>query len=210
MKIQETSKSLITSFLFLIFGALIFAYPNQVVTTASMIFGGILMFYGVILIIKNYYETKQNSNNSSTTLMIGIFILVAGLLFVILAGLISQILQFVLGAWILFTGIERLMIALSLGKDNNAFITQIVIASLLLLAGLYTIFRGHLEIQIIGIIMIIYSILQIIGYFSNKKEVTDKKEEVIISGKIENKDELKDDIKEAKVVEEKPSKKKKK
>lgn len=209
MKIQETGKSLIVSFLFLIFGALIFAYPNQVITTASMIFGGILMFYGVILIIKNYYETKQNSNNSSATLMLGIFVLVAGLLFVVLANLISQILQFVLGAWILFNGIERLMIALSLGKNNNAFITQIVIASLLLLAGLYTIFRGHLEIQIIGIIMIIYSILQIIGYFSNKKEVVDKNEDVKLE-KIESKEEHDDDIKEAKIVEEKPKKNKKK
>ena len=209
MKVQETSKSLITSFLFLIFGALIFAYPNQVITTASMIFGAILMLYGVILIIKNYYETKQNSNNSSATLILGIFILIAGLLFIVLASLISQVLQFVLGAWILFTGIERLMIALSLGKDNNAFITQIIIASLLLLAGLYTIFRGHLEIQIIGIIMIIYSILQIIGYFSNKKDVDDRKEEIKIE-KIDTKEEYNDDIKEAKIVEEKPKKNKKK
>ena len=208
MKIQETNKSLIGSILFLIFGALIFAYPNQVVTTASMIFGAIVMFYGMILVIKNYYETKQDSNNSSATLILGIFLLVVGLLFIVLAGVVSQILQYVLGAWILFTGIERLMFALSLGKDNNAFITQIIIASLLLLAGLYTILRGHLEIQIIGIIMIVYSILQIIGYFSNKKDI-DVKDVEIIKDLIDTK-ETNDDVKEAKVVEEKPKKKKKK
>ena len=207
MKIQETGKSLITSFLFLIFGALIFAYPDQVIITTSMAFGGILIFYGMILIIKNYYETKQNSNNSSATLMLGIFVLVAGILFVVLAGLISQILQFVLGAWLLFTGIERLMIAISLGKNNNSFITQIIIGTLLILAGLYTIFKAHLEIQIIGIIMIIYSILQIIGYFSNKKEVTEKKEDVKIE-KIETKEDKDDNIKEAKIVEEKTKKEK--
>ncbi len=208
MVIKETNKSLISSILFLIFGALIFAYPNQVVTTASMIFGGILMFYGLILVIKNYYETKQDSNNSSATLILGIFLLVVGLLFIVLASLISHILQYVLGAWILFTGIERLMIALSLGKDDNAFITQLIIACILLIAGLYTILRGHLEIQIIGIIMIIYSVLQIIGYLSNKKDTVDKTVD-IIKERIDTKDE-KDDIKEAKVVEEKPNKKKKK
>lgn len=211
MKIKETNKSIISAFLILIFGALIFAYPNTVVKTASMIFGGLLMFYGIVLIIKNYYETKSDSNTTSTTLMIGIFLLITGLLFIVLSGVVSQILQYVLGAWILFAGIQRLMIAMSIGKDNNAFITQLIIALLLLAAGLYTILRGHLEIQIIGLIMIVYSILQIIGYFSNsnKKEVVDKKE-VTITDKIESKEEKKDDVKEARVVEEKPSKKKKK
>ena len=211
MKIKETNKSIISAFLILIFGALIFAYPNTVVKTASMIFGGLLMFYAIVLIIKNYYETKSDSNTTSTTLMIGIFLLITGLLFIVLSGVVSQILQYVLGAWILFAGIQRLMIAISIGKDNNAFITQLIIAILLLAAGLYTILRGHLEIQIIGLIMIVYSILQIIGYFSNsnKKEVVDNKE-VTITDKIESKEEKKDDVKEAKIVEEKPSKKKKK
>ena len=214
MKIKESNKSIISSFIILLFGALIFAYPNTVVTTASMIFGGVLMFYGLILVIKNYYEERSNTNKSSTSFLIGIFLLVVGLLFIVLANVVSQILQYVLGAWILFTGIERLMIALSLGKNNNAFITQIVISGLLLAAGLYTILRGHLEIQIIGIIMIVYSILQIIGYFSNtnKKEVNEKKEN-IVTERIETKEEIKEDredIKEAKVVEEKSNKKKKK
>ena len=214
MKIKESNKSIISSFIILLFGALIFAYPNTVVTTASMIFGGVLMFYGLILVIKNYYEERANTSKSSTSFLIGIFLLVVGLLFIVLANVVSQILQYVLGAWILFTGIERLMIALSLGKNNNAFITQIVISGLLLAAGLYTILRGHLEIQIIGIIMIVYSILQIIGYFSNtnKKEVNEKKEN-IVTERIETKEEIKEDhedIKEAKVVEEKPNKKKKK
>lgn len=208
MKIKETNKSLITSFIFLLFGALLFAYPNQVVETASMIFGGALMFYGVILLIKNYYETKNDSSTTSATLMLGIFMLIIGLLFIVLAGVVSNIIQYVLGAWILFTGIERLMIALSLGKDNNAFISQLVIASLLLLAGLYTILRGHLEIQIIGIIMIVYSILQIIGFFSNKKDIVEKKDDDNKYEKIETKNKKEEDIKEAKIVEEKPNKKK--
>lgn len=205
MNIKETKKNLVTSILFLIFGALIFAYPNQVVTTASIVFGAVLMFYGIIMLIKNYYETKNDASTTSTTLIFGIILIVIGLLFIILAASISKILQYVLGAWILFTGIERLMIALSLGKENNAFITQLVISLLLLAAGLYTILRGHLEIQIVGIVMIVYSILEIVGYFSNKSVEVNIKEE-IKQEKIDTKDEVKD----AKVVEEKTSKKKKK
>ncbi|MBR1610674.1 MAG: DUF308 domain-containing protein, partial [Methanobrevibacter sp.] len=72
MKVKETKKSLISSILFLIFGALIFAYPNQVVISISIAFGIILTFYGIIMLIKNYYETKNDSNTSSNALVFGI------------------------------------------------------------------------------------------------------------------------------------------
>ena len=209
MVIIETKKSLIKSILFLIFGALIFAYPNQVVSITSMAFGILLIAYGIFMAIKNYYDTKSNSNNSSTTLLIGIFAIVAGILFIVFASSISHILQYVLGAWILFTGIERLIIALSMGRNNNNFMTQLIVAILLLLAGLYTILRAHIEIQIVGLVMMIYAVLEIIGFITNKQEnVSHVKEE--IEKKIEHNDDKneKDDenIKDAKIVEEKEKK----
>ena len=222
MKVIETKKNLISSFLFLVFGALIFAYPNQVVKTASIIVGIIVIAFGIFLVIKNYYETKSDSNTSSMTMIFGIIAIILGILFVVLASQISQILQYILGAWILFTGIERLIIALSLGKDNNSFITQLVIALLLLAAGLYTILKAHIEIQIVGLVMIVYAILEIIGYVTNKKDAIneplrrDEKEEVEETKKITSKEvektetkETKENIKEAKIVEEKPKKEKK-
>lgn len=222
MKVIETKKNLISSFLFLVFGALIFAYPNQVVKTASIIVGIIFIAFGIFLVIKNYYETKSDSNTSSMTMIFGIIAIILGILFVVLASQISQILQYILGAWILFTGIERLIIALSLGKDNNSFITQLVIALLLLAAGLYTILKAHIEIQIVGLVMIVYAILEIIGYVTNKKDAIneplrrDEKEEVEETKKITSKEvektetkETKENIKEAKIVEEKPKKEKK-
>ena len=216
MIIHETSKSLIKSLFFLIFGALIFAYPNKVVIIASQALGTILILYGIFLAIKNYYDTKQNSDNPSTTLMVGIVSIIFGVLFIVLAEVISNIIQYVVGGWILFTGIERIIVALQLGKDNKNFITQLVVALLLIMAGLYTILRAHIEIQILGIIMMTYAVLEIIGFVTNKQEETPKKEKKEEKEeteeeplKIETKDK-KDDVKDAKIIETKDKKKKKK
>jgi len=204
--IKEGSKGIIKSLIFLIFGALIFAYPNQVVETASIVIGIALIAYGVLTIFKNYYETKNNSNTTSITLVVGIVSLIMGLIFIILNQSISQFIQYVLGAWILFVGIEKFITALTVNnKKGNAFITELVISILILLAGLYTILKAHIEIQIVGILMMIYAILEIIDFITIKK-VSKVEEETTNSKKIT----VKDDVKEAVIIEEKESKKSKK
>ena len=207
MKIIETKKSLIKSLIFLIFGALIFANPNEVVKLTSSIIGTIIIVYGLYLIIKNYYETKNNSDTPSTNLIFGIVCVIIGILFIVLADSIALIIQYILGAWILFTGIERLIIALSLGTKNDKFVVQLVISILLLLAGLYTVLKSNLPLQIVGLVMIIYSVLEIIGYVSNRgNNVTSSvAEEVEERVKITTKE--KNEVKEAKIVEEKEDKK---
>ncbi|MBR1417304.1 MAG: DUF308 domain-containing protein [Bacilli bacterium] len=203
MVIIESKKSLIKSILFLIFGALIVANPDSIIKIASTIIGIIIILYGVFLAFKNYYDTKQDSNTSSTTLIFGITCIIIGILFIVLADSIVKIIQYILGAWIIFNGIERLMIALSLGKDNSNFITQLVLSILLLAAGLYTIFRANLPIQIAGLVMIIYAILEIIGYITNKKDKISVKEEVEENIKLNN---TNNNVKEAKIIETKDNK----
>ncbi len=206
-KIKNNKRNLFTSILFLIFGALMFAYPNSFISLVSKIIGIILVVYGILLIIKNYYETKQNSDTPSSTLILAIVLLVIGILFITLSNSIAQIVQYIIGAWILFNALERLIMALSLGYKNNKFITQLVISILLLLAGLYTILKANLPLQIIGIVLMCYAILDIIGYITtyDNIEKEDIKEETY------KKIETKENIKDATIVEEnKKSKKKKK
>ena len=203
--IKEGSKGIIKSILFLIFGALIFAYPNQVVETAATILGIVLIAYGILTIFKNYYDTKNNSNTTSIALVVGIVSLIIGLLFIVLNQSISQFIQYVLGAWILFVGIEKFITALTVNnKNKNAFITELVISLLILLAGLYTILKAHIEIQIVGALMMVYAVLEIIDYITIKKTVKD-----VEVDKDNTKLTKKENVKDAVVIEEKESKKKK-
>lgn len=208
MNIKAKTSNLFGSLLFLILGALIFAYPNKVVSMSSIILGTIIICYGIFLLIKNYYETKANPETSNTTLMIGIVTIVIGLLFIILSDKVAQIVQYVLGAWILFNGIEKLILALSIGKNNDAFLSQLIIAILLILAGLYSILKANLTLQIVGLIMMIYAVIEIFSYVTLKnKEVSNKTTTVTDLAKIEI---TKEEVKDATIVEEKETKKEEK
>lgn len=208
MNIRAKKSSLIGSLLFLILGALIFAYPNKVISMCSIIIGTAVICYGMFLLIKNYYETKADPNTSNTTLMIGIVTIVIGILFIILSDKIAQIIQYILGAWILFNGIEKLILALSSGKNSDIFLSQLIIALLLILAGLYSILKANLTIQIVGLIMMIYSVIEIFSYVTLKNKETTNNATTAIT-KIEVKEE-KEEVKDAKIVEEKEEKTKKK
>ena len=200
---SSNSKSLIKSILFLIFGSLIFAYPDKVISVVASGFGGILIAYGLFMIVRNYYETKQNSATPATLLTFGIVLVIVGILFIILSDSISLVIQYVLGAWILFNGIEKLIMSLYLPKHSSQFISQLVIALLLLAAGLYTVLVSNITIQVVGLIMMIYAILEIVGFITNKNVPTTTKE-VEVEVKKEKKNKKKAiEVKEAKVIEEK-------
>ena len=219
MFLQSNTKNLIKSILFLIFGALIFAYPDTVISIVASGFGAILILYGLFMIIKNYYETKQNSETPATLLTFGIILLLVGITFIILSDSISLVIQYVLGAWILFNGIEKLLLSFSLPKGSTQFKSQLVISILLLAAGLYTILVANITIQVVGLIMMIYAVLEIIGAITNKKIVEQeikevKEEKTALVEKEETKEKKtkgrgksKGKVKEAKVVEDKSDEK---
>ena len=215
MLLQNNTKNLIKSILFLIFGALIFAYPDKVITIVASGFGAILILYGLFMIIKNYYETKQNSETPATLLTVGIILVLVGITFIILSDSISLVIQYVLGAWILFNGIEKLLLCFSLPKSSVQFKSQLIIAILLLAAGLYTILVANITIQVVGLIMMIYAVLEIIGAITNKKIIVEqevKEEKTALVEKEETKEKktkgkAKGKVKEAKVVEDKSDEK---
>lgn len=209
MKIEIKAKSkkisLLSAILFLIVGALMLANPNKVVAIISYVVGVVLIAYGIFSCIKNYFNTKANSSNPSTELVIGIITIVVGILFLLLANVIGVALQYVFGAWILFCGINRLINSLQLNKNDNNFIIQLVVSILLILAGLYTILKSNLALSFVGLIMMVYAVLEIIGYVSSKKE--DNNDTVITVTKNDTQSET---IKDAKVIETKETKKTKK
>jgi uncharacterized membrane protein HdeD (DUF308 family) len=205
IKTKNSKTNLLTALIFLIVGALMLANPNQVVAIISYICGIVLITYGIYACIKNYYDTKADSSTSSTFLMIGITCLVVGLLFIFLANVIGIALQYVFGAWILFSGINRLINALQLDKNDNNYIIQLVVAALLIIAGLYTILKSNLALSFVGLIMMIYAILEIVGFVFNKN--SNQNDTTVTVTKNEDKE---SNIKDAKIIESKSTKKKNK
>lgn len=178
--------SLISSIIFLILGAIMFTRPDAIILFISYVIGGIMILIGAFKCLKNYLDVKKDNNTSSKEMIFGILLIVIGLVFIFLANVIEALVRVVIGGWILFTGINRLINALKLDKKTRRFIIFLVLAILLIIAGLYTILEANLAFKTIGLVLMIYSIIEIVGYIFNRQaqttdvEIIEVKEEKVI------------------------------
>ena len=169
---------LISSIIFFILGALMYTKPDTVVIYTTYIIGGLLITIGIFKCIKNYLDVKKDNSTSSSEMVIGITMAVIGIVCIFLAGVIEALVRLILGGWILFAGINRLINVLNLDKKTSNFWVLLILAILLIGGGLYTILEVNLAFQAIGIVLMIYSVLEIIGYIFNRKNVTVIKTEI--------------------------------
>lgn len=193
--------SLIYSIIFFILGAIIFTKPEIIILFISYVIGGIFALIGIFKCIKNYLDIKKDNTISSKEMVTGIIFVVLGIVFILLAGVIEALVRLVIGGWILFSGINRLINTLSIPNKKNNFITYLILSFLLIGVGLYTILESNLAFKTIGLVLMIYSVIEIIGYIFNKK-TNYIKEEIIIEAK-------EDKVIDAILIEDKKTKKKK-
>ena len=190
--------SLISSIIFFILGAIIFTKPEIIILFISYVIGGIFTIIGLFKCIKNYLDIKKDNSISSKEMIAGILLIIIGLVFILLADVIEALVRLVIGGWILFTGINRLINSLTIPVKNKKFIVRLIISFLLIGVGLYTILESNLAFKTIGLILMAYSFLEIIGYIFSKKDIL---EETVI---IDN-----DKVIDTVLIEEKTKKKKK-
>lgn len=172
VKSYNNNSSLVSAILFFILGAIMFTNPDTMVIVISRILGGILILFGLYSCIKNYILVRQNIQVSAIPMVAGISCMAIGSVFFFAAGFVEAMVRFVIGGWILLSGIMRFASAMQIDKKNNPkFFSLLIISLLLILAGLYTILEANLAFQTIGIVLMIYAGLEIFGWLTNKSVV---------------------------------------
>lgn len=172
VKSYNNNSSLVSAILFFILGAIMFTNPDTMVVVISRILGGILILFGLYSCIKNYILVRQNTQVSAIPMVAGISCMAIGSVFFFAAGFVEAMVRFVIGGWILLSGIVRFANAMQIDKKNNPkFFSLLIISLLLILAGLYTILEANLAFQTIGIVLMIYAGLEIFGWLTNKSVV---------------------------------------
>ena len=172
VKSYNNNSSLVSAILFFILGAIMFTNPDTMVVVISRILGGILILFGLYSCIKNYILVRQNTQVSAIPMVAGISCMAIGSVFFFAAGFVEAMVRFVIGGWILLSGIVRFASAMQIDKKNNhKFFSLLIISLLLILAGLYTILEANLAFQTIGIVLMIYAGLEIFGWLTNKSVV---------------------------------------
>lgn len=160
----NNTNSLLSAILFLIIGAVLFFNPGGIVKFISYIIGSLLMICGIIKLLDYFRISKKLNIQNNTSLISGIILVIIGIISIICAGVIESAIRFIIGGWILYSGILRLIPAL---KSNN--IPSIVTSGIMIFCGLYIILKSNLVFSIIGLFIMIYAIMEIIGFIFNNK-----------------------------------------
>lgn len=160
--IKKDKSSILASILFLIIGIFLLAYPNEMVKFITYIIGVVLVVFGSIKLY-SYYKFKDSIGNIQLTL--GIATIIIGIIVMFCNDVIEFAIRLVMGGYILANGFNKLIVALNSRTYNNRWIGLLIVGCVLIISGLYMILKSNIVLSAIGLVLVIYSSIDIFSYF---------------------------------------------
>ena len=157
---RKLSESLV-SICMAIFGVCLVAWADNVTNIISILLGIVVIVYGVTKII-NYLHDKDNI----TDLIFGILVLVIGGVLVFRASFLKELISFIIGIYILISSASSFVYVMKNNKENkNSIILSIIgiVIGLLCILGKFLI--PDIMLQLIGVLMVIYGVMNIVNVF---------------------------------------------
>ena len=207
IKSYSRKSSLISSIIFFIIGAILTAYSEKIMATTYRIIGATFLIITIGIAISILIRKKKEEPIYINRIATAIVSLILSILFFFFHNVIDETIRFIIGAWILFTGITRLISALRTDHKASRFFAILIVSIIQIILGFFTIIKNGIVLWVVGIILMIYSAIEIIGYvFYSKDNINyddedDDEPKILIPDKEEKKDK-KDKKKRIKDVEE--------
>lgn len=161
IKSYETKKNLLTPIIFLVIGILLVANPGNVSEFISYIIGGVFLALGISKFIFDHKRVDYTTGDT----FYSVAMLALGFIFIFFSGTIEFLVRLAMGIWIIMNGISTIAVGANLMKIDRKSMVSLIIGFILVIMGLYTICVANLIFQTMGIVIIIYAVLEIIDYF---------------------------------------------
>lgn len=165
--------SLISSITLLIISLFLFFETEATIITISYIIGSILIAIGTITIIK-YINNLKSSIRNELDIIYGLGMAILGIIVISNPKGLASIIPFVLGIIMIISSATKLQISLDIMRKNEGKMTTSAILLLMTcICGVVLIFNpfsgAKILAKIIGIIILIYAILDIVSTFKIQK-----------------------------------------
>ena len=154
--------SLFTSLVAIAIGIILVLYPDATFVVISRILGIALIVISIIKIIE-YVVQKGNEDFFNNGLIVGLMGILLGVVVIIKQDLLQNIVNLVIGCWIIYSSLMRFTFAIRLKSLNSsAWLPMLILATAILVCGICVVFIQDLIIKTIGFIIIAYAIMDII------------------------------------------------
>lgn len=159
---------IIVSMIFVLFGALLIAKPNETLGAISMILGIVFIAMGVLKLVE-YYTSDTREDYLLTTALIAV---VFGVIVLFASDAILSFFRVILGIWIVAVGVMDLQTILAWKQVKSPYWTITLLFSILMmLAGIVILVSKDILLTTMGIIIVIYGILDIIDRIIFMKKI---------------------------------------
>lgn len=179
MENKITVNNLIYALLFLTFGIILLTSTEDLISIVSKVIGAAIIIAGIVKTLVYVYRKGKLGDYSLSELLIGIVLICFGVLLIVVSSTLSFAIRTIIGIWIVFAGINRIIFSISIKSiDNRGFIIYLITS--LLMIGLGVLIISGIFDQFIGLLIIVYSLMEIIDYvyYSLKSRNYEGKQEI--------------------------------
>lgn len=151
-----------------IIGIALIAKSAFIIKILSWIVAGVLAITGIFKTVN--YAIKNGNGVEFDSLIVGILMIACGSILFVFPGIIDITLRVIFGGWILFSGINRLILAFTVFKiDKTGFKMFLITSAIIILVGVLVLINFY---ELVGVLLVIYSVAEIVNYiyFNLKKE----------------------------------------
>ncbi len=154
--------SLIMSVIFAILGMVLIKEPEGTVKVVSYILGAMFIIIGIYKVI-SYLANKGKYSLYNYDIAYGIIAIILGIVTIAYSSQIGTLFRILIGLWIIYISIIRMNLSFKFKVINsNVWLYSFIIAIAMLVCGMYTIFNSNTIIVTIGVVILVYSVLDII------------------------------------------------
>ena len=157
--------SMIFSVIFIIIGFFLILKPEGAINFVAYVLGVMLIIWGVVQIVQFFTRKDKTGNFIEVSFIGGLLVFILGIVFLIKPKTIASIVPLLLGVWMIADGVLKFCYALTVNKRAKS-IVPIILSVLIVIAGLFLVFNpfegAEIITQVIGVVMIVYSILVIV------------------------------------------------
>lgn len=150
---------IIVSLLFILFGIMLIARPESIMSIISIILGSICIIIGILKGI-DYFSTGKTDNY---LLAITVIFIIIGIVIMFCADIILSVFRILIAIWIIYSGIINLQ-TIIIWKDykSRVWLVTLLLAIAMIGAGIYVLVNSGAMLQIVGITIVSYGIIDII------------------------------------------------
>jgi len=167
-----TINNLIYALVFLAFGIILLTSTEDLITITSKVIGGAIVLVGVVKTLLYVYRKGKLGDYPLSELLIGLLLICFGVLLIVVSSTLSFAIRVIIGLWIVFAGVNRIIFSISVKDyDKKGFLFYLITSLLMICLGVLII-SGVFD-QLIGLLIIAYSIMEIVDYVYFKVKYKD-------------------------------------